>query len=101
MGHSMSEDPSKKTQDKKLFREMMHDASPLKQDKIKPWHKRLPPHPLRHAQSEQGEMQQYTLSETEIETGDELAFSRPSSCHGVLAGKPSAAGGARRRQLRR
>jgi DNA-nicking Smr family endonuclease len=73
----MSEDPGKKAHDGKLFREMMHDAAPLKQDKIKPWHKRLPPHPLRHIQPEQDQLQQYTISETEIETGEELAFSRP------------------------
>jgi DNA-nicking Smr family endonuclease len=73
----MSEDPTKKAQDIKLFREMMRDASPMEQDKIKPWHKRLPPHPLCHNQPEQNELPLDGLSETEIETGDELSFMRP------------------------
>lgn len=73
----MSEDSTKKDPDKGLFREMMHDASPLEQDKIKPWRKRIPPRPLHHSLSEQDRLPLDTLSETEIETGEELSFSRP------------------------
>lgn len=73
----MSEDPNKKAQDLKLFREMMRDASTMEQDKIKPWHKRTPPYPLRHDEPEQNDFSQESLSEAKIETGDELIFSRP------------------------
>lgn len=73
----MSKDPTKKARDRNLFQEMMRDAVPLKQDRVKPWQKRLPPYPLRHPQLEDETLLQETLSETEIETGDELSFLRP------------------------
>jgi DNA-nicking Smr family endonuclease len=73
----MSDDPGKKDQEEELFQEMMQDAIPLTQDKIKPWRKRLPPHPLRHPTTTEDEVGLDDISEAEIETGDELEFVRP------------------------
>jgi DNA-nicking Smr family endonuclease len=72
----MSKDPSDKDQDQELFREMMQDAAPLEQDRISPWRRRLPPHPILHPTVEE-ESGLDKISETEIKTGDELSFCRP------------------------
>ncbi len=73
----MSEDPTKKVEDKELFLEMMRDAAPLEHDKIKPWRKRLPPYPIHHHEPDDELVMQNNLSETEVETGDLLSFLRP------------------------
>ncbi len=73
----MSKDPSDKEQDQELFREMMQDAAPLEQDRIPPWRRRLPPHPILHPTVEEKESGLDKISETEIKTGDELSFCRP------------------------
>jgi len=73
----MSDDPGNKEQDKELFHEMMQDAVPLSQDRIKPWRKRLPPFPLRHPTEDQEETRHDHISEAEIKTEDVLEFFRP------------------------
>ncbi|MCP4128889.1 MAG: DNA mismatch repair protein MutS [Gammaproteobacteria bacterium] len=73
----MSDDPNKKDQDQKLFQETMQDAAPLVQDRIKPWRRRLPPHPLRHPTTLEDETGSDHISEAEIETGEVLSFCRP------------------------
>jgi DNA-nicking Smr family endonuclease len=73
----MSDDSTENKQDQELFQEMMQDASPLKQDKISPWRKRLPPHPMRHPSFAEDETELDKISESEVKTGDELSFCRP------------------------
>ncbi len=72
----MTKDPTKK-QNQELFQEMMQDAAPLKQDKISPWRKNLPPHPLQHPQMDEDGTGLDDISEAEVKTGDELSFCRP------------------------
>ncbi len=73
----MSKDQPKKEQEQNLFQEMMQDAAPLKQDKISPWRKGLPPRPLPHASFEDDGNDMEMISEDEVKTGDELSFCRP------------------------
>jgi len=73
----MSKDPTDEEQNRELFQEMMQDADPLKQDKISPWRKRLPPRPILHPELEKEDSSLDTVSEAEIKTGDELSFCRP------------------------
>jgi DNA-nicking Smr family endonuclease len=73
----MSDDSTKNKQDQDLFHKMMQDTAPLKQDKISPWRKRIPPHPMGHASFEEIDTELEKISETEIKTGDELFFCRP------------------------
>jgi DNA-nicking Smr family endonuclease len=73
----MSEDSTKKEQDQELFQEMMQDATPIKQDKISPWRKRISPHPMGHPELGEDESEIDKISEAEVKTGDELSFCRP------------------------
>jgi len=73
----MSDHTDKKDQDRELFQKMMQDTAPLTQDKIKPWRKRLRPHPLPHPPMEEGDTALENISETEIKAGDILSFVRP------------------------
>jgi DNA-nicking Smr family endonuclease len=76
----MGRDSSKKTPDRDLFRKAVEDAEPLHQDKIAPWKKRRPPRPLqREPIGDELDRDDNRLhySESEIETGEELLFSRP------------------------
>ncbi len=73
----MSDDPGNKDPDKGLFQEMMQDAVPMSQDRIKPWRKRPPPFPLPHAPGDHDETEHDHISEAEIKTGDVLEFFRP------------------------
>jgi DNA-nicking Smr family endonuclease len=73
----MTEDSTKKEQDQELFQEMMQDAVPLKQDRISPWRKRLPPHPMDHPSFNEDTAELDQISEAEVKTGDELSFCRP------------------------
>ncbi|MCP3669699.1 MAG: DNA mismatch repair protein MutS [Gammaproteobacteria bacterium] len=73
----MSDDPNRKDRDQKLFQEMMQDAAPLVQNKIKPWRRRLPPHPLRHPIMLEDETGSDHISEAEIDTEEVLSFYRP------------------------
>ncbi len=76
----MARDTPKDNPDRELFRKSVQDAEPLHQDKVPPWKKRRPPHPLRHPSEDDTEIpgdDQFRYSENEIETGEELLFSRP------------------------
>ncbi len=73
----MPKDPTDNELNRKLFHNMIQDAEPLVQDKISPWRKHLPPHPLRHPSFDENETSLDNLSETEVKTGDELSFCRP------------------------
>jgi DNA-nicking Smr family endonuclease len=76
----MGRNASKENSDQELFRKAVKDAEPLHQDRIAPWKKRRPPRPLqrepvRDELADEGS--RFHDSENEIETGEELLFSRP------------------------
>ena len=73
----MSQDPNKPDSDETLFRDEVRDAEPLPQDKIMPWKRRRAPRPLSHQRQEPATSHGDRYSETEIETGEVLSFSRP------------------------
>lgn len=68
---------SDKSDDKALFVEELGDATPLKESRIAPYRRRLPPRPLNLPVGDEDELLQDRYSDHEIETGDELYFSKP------------------------
>ncbi len=80
----MTRNPSKDGEDTDLFRQEVRDAVPLDQDKVAHWHKRLPPHPLRHPTVDEDEEHHDRYSESEIKTSDNLLFARPGLQKRVL-----------------
>jgi DNA-nicking Smr family endonuclease len=73
----MSKNPTESDPDETLFRDEVRDARPLKHDRVMPWKQRRPPRPLSHLRQEPSSDLSEQYSETEIETGEELLFSRP------------------------
>jgi DNA-nicking Smr family endonuclease len=76
----MGRDSSKNSPDRELFRKAVEDAKPLHQDKIAPWKKKRPPRPRQQepvSDELDGDSNHLHYSENEIETGEELQFSRP------------------------
>jgi DNA-nicking Smr family endonuclease len=73
----MSQDSNKPDSDKTLFHDQIRDVEPLPQDKIMPWKRRRSPRPLSHPHQEPTAGHGDRYSESEIETGETLAFSRP------------------------
>lgn len=73
----MSQDPTEPDPDKTLFRNEVRDAEPLRYDKVVPWKRRRPPRPLLHLRQESTASHGDRYSESEIETGEVLSFSRP------------------------
>ena len=70
-----------------LFREATEDVKPIKHDRVEPFRRNLrprplAPHPSQHRKSED-ELTDF-LSESEIETGEELYFSRPGVQHRLM-----------------
>lgn len=65
-----------KNEDRQLFREAMHDATPIQQEKVSPYKKRLRPKPLEQEQEPEREFTEH-VADRDIETGDELLFSKP------------------------
>jgi DNA-nicking Smr family endonuclease len=73
----MARDPSD-PEDSDLFQQEVEDATPLEHDRVSPWKRRHPPRPLQHKQDDESENLRFDqYSEQEIETEEELAFSRP------------------------
>ncbi len=73
----MARNPSD-PEDSDLFQQEVEDATPLEHDRVAPWKRRHPPRPLQHKQNDEAEQLRFDqYSEQEIETEDELLFSRP------------------------
>ncbi len=73
----MSQDSKKPDHDAALFRDEVRDAEPLPHDKVMPWKRRRSPRPLSHLRQEPPASHGDRYSESEIETGEVLSFSRP------------------------
>lgn len=66
--------------DKSLFEEMMSEVRPLSQDKIGPYRKKVPARPVKRQEDDEQvikDMMSDPMSLDELETGEELLFSRP------------------------
>ena len=77
---TMSKKPSKSDNDEDLFREVVGDVRPLEQDKVGPYMKKPPAHPIKRQEDEQQvirDMMSDPIDLDEIETGEELLFARP------------------------
>jgi DNA-nicking Smr family endonuclease len=73
--------------DLKLFREAVADAVPLAHGRVMPHRDPPPPRPLKREQDEQqvlDDMLSGDINPAELETGEELLFSRPGLQHSVL-----------------
>ncbi len=73
--------------DKKLFREAVADAVPLTHGRVTPHRDPPPPRPLKREQDEQqvlDDMLSGDIDPAELETGEELLYSRPGLQHSVL-----------------
>jgi DNA-nicking Smr family endonuclease len=76
----MGRDSSKDNDDSELFRNEVEDTTPLASDKVEPWRRRRPPHPLQHEEHHGGrDDEEYggIYSESGIETPEVLSFCRP------------------------
>lgn len=83
----MKRKPKLSEEDRALFREAVKDVVPLEYDKITPEPRPLAPYPLKRAADEQAvlrDMLSDALEPWEIETGEELWFSRGGLQHTVL-----------------
>ncbi len=70
-----------------LFREATEGVTPIKHDRAEPFRKPLRPRPLHRHTVQHPEFEDETtgfLSEAEIETGEELYFSRPGVQHRLM-----------------
>jgi DNA-nicking Smr family endonuclease len=72
----MTHQDSDNDDDKASFFEEVRDVQPLKNKRVAPYRRRLPPRPL-HLGLEDDAKEQDLYSDQEIETGDELLFARP------------------------
>lgn len=73
--------------DAALFRQMMDEVRPLKQDKISPYRKKRSTRPLKRLADEHqvmADMMSDPLHMDELETGEELLFVRPGVQTGVM-----------------
>ena len=61
----------------KLFRESVEDAEPIDTDQTEPFRRRPPPLPIEQPPELIERQRQSALSDSDIETGDFLLFSRP------------------------
>ncbi len=83
----MSRKPRLDSEDKRLFREAVKDVRRLPNAGPAPWHHPPPPRPLQHEHDERqviDDLLSDTLEPWELETGEELLFSRPGLQHSVL-----------------
>ena len=81
----MSHDPRDK--DNAKFGDLLSDVRPLKQDRVAPFRRRRKPVPEQKRLDEQAVVDSLLSAETEsseLETGEELLFSRPGIQHGVM-----------------
>lgn len=84
-GRRMSNDQRRK--DEPGFRETVGEVRPLKQDRVVPYRRRRKPLPEQKRLDEQAVMDSLRAAEfddVELETGDELLFSRPGIQRGVM-----------------
>lgn len=82
----MSKDPDKPDKEM-LFQQMMGDVRPINQDKITPYREKPPPRPIKRLEDEQTvikDMLSDPIEPEEMETGEELLFSRPGIQSHVL-----------------
>ena len=83
----MDKKSSRQVANDPLFREATEGVTPIKQDRVEPFRKPLRPRPLlQHRGQRPGSEAELTdfLSEAEIETGEELYFSRPGVQHRLM-----------------
>lgn len=72
---------------KSLFREVTEDVRPLKQDRVTPYRRRRKPIPHQTLRDEQAVIASLLSDDydpADIETGEELLFSRPGLQHSVM-----------------
>ncbi|MDH5446784.1 MAG: Smr/MutS family endonuclease [Gammaproteobacteria bacterium] len=75
----MTKKPDPPENEHDLFRELMDDVRPLQQDKTAPYRPKKPPRPIKREQDEKQvirDMMSDPVSIDELETGEELLFSR-------------------------
>jgi len=73
--------------DIELFRQAVGKVSPLRQDRVQPPRKRVPPVPKQRHRDERQvveDMLSDVIDPADLECGDELLFTRPGIQHGVL-----------------
>lgn len=73
--------------DIELFRQAVGKVSPVRQDRVQPARKPVPPVPKQRHRDERQvveDMLSDVIDPAELECGDELLFSRPGVQHGVL-----------------
>ena len=76
---TMRKKPTNPDNDENLFRQTMEDVRPIAQDKVGPYLKKPPACPVKRQEDEQRVLQDMMsdpVALDEIETGEELTFSR-------------------------
>ncbi len=77
---TMTKKPTSHDKDAELFREMMDEVRPIAQDKIGPYRQKRPARPIKRLEDNKQVLQDMMsdpIALDEIETGEELLFSRP------------------------
>ena len=84
---TMTKKPTRHDKDAELFRQMVGEVRPIAQDKVGPYRQKLPPRPIKRQEDEKQvikDMMSDPIALDEIETGEELLFSRPGIQPGVM-----------------